>query len=71
MSEPQKPTNFVYAGIRFFEVPSGTVITDERTSREEIVDDESVVVKGSVAWATAPMIERLAVEVRRQNALHS
>lgn len=48
-----------FGGVRVVVVPTGTVVTDERTGQKQIITDQSAAGKGDLLWVTQATYDRL------------
>jgi hypothetical protein len=63
MKHPMNYTTSPWAGLRVMCVDIGTVIKDERTGREITVDDETMAMKGNVAFVTEKVFESIKTKI--------
>lgn len=48
-----------FGGVRVVVVPTGTVVTDERTGQKQIITDQSSAGKGDLLWVTQATFDRM------------
>lgn len=46
-------------GFHMFVVSAGSIVFDQASGRLITVDDDTIAVKGNVAWVTQPMFDRI------------
>lgn len=63
MKHPSQYTTTPLGGMKVMQVDVGTVITDERTGMEAIVNDDTFVMKGNVMFCTQKTFEAIQAKI--------
>lgn len=66
MKHPSEYTTVPLLGVHVMPVDAGTTITDERTSEQITVDDETCAVKGSVIFCTQKTYDAIKASVKER-----